>query len=122
MMNHIMLVGRLVNKPEVAETETSKQRSQITIAVPRSYKNADGIYETDFVDCILWDGIATNAMEYCNKGDLIGIRGRIQTNSYETESGEKRKSTLVVADKLTFLSSKSNDKSEDKSEDDDLDM
>ncbi len=122
MLNNIMLVGRLVQKPEVVETETGKQRSQITIAVPRSYKNADGIYETDFVDCVLWDSIATNAMEYCNKGDLVGIRGRIQTNSYETESGEKRKSTVVITDKLSFLSSKSNDKSEDKSEDDDLDM
>ena len=122
MLNTIMLVGRLVKKPEVVETETGKQRSQITIAVPRSYKNSDGIYETDFVDCVLWDGVASSAMEYCNKGDLVGIRGRIQTNNYETEDGEKRKSTVVVTDKLSFLSSNFKDKSDDKSKDDDLDM
>ena len=105
MLNNIMLVGRLVQEPEVVETETGKQRTQVTVAVPRSYKNADGIYETDFIDCVLWDGLAVNASEYCHKGDTVGIRGRLQTNSYETESGEKRKSTLIVAEKLTFLSS-----------------
>ena len=121
MLNNIMLVGRLVQEPEVVETETGKQRSQITLAVNRAFKNADGVYETDFVDCVLWDGIALNTSEYCHKVDIVGVRGRLQTNNYETESGEKKKSTVVVVEKLTFLSSKSHDKSNDKS-DDDLDM
>ena len=106
MVNSVMLVGRLVQEPEIFESETGKQKSQITVAVPRPFKNADGVYETDFVDCILWDNIAINASEYCHKGDTVGIRGRLQTNVYETKSGEKRNNIQIMTEKLTFLSSK----------------
>ncbi len=120
MVNSIMLVGRLVREPEVVETETGKQRSQITLAVNRSFKNPDGTYDTDFFDCILWDGLATNAKEYCHKGDTVGVRGRLQTSNYETENGEKKKSTQIIVERLTFLSSKKVEP--EISNDDDLDM
>lgn len=106
MLNSIMLVGRLTQEPVVLEMDGGKQKSQITIAVSRSFKNAYGIYETDYIDCVLWDGIAVNASEYCHKGDTIGVRGRIQTSNYETETGEKKKATQIIVEKLTFLSSK----------------
>ena len=122
MLNQIVIVGRLTSDPEVVKSEDGKERSQITLAVPRSYKNADGEYETDFVDCVLWGGVATNTSEYCKKGDIVGVKGRIQTNNYETEDGEKRKSTSIVAEKVTFLSSKSKDDEIEKSNDDDLEM
>ena len=100
MLNQIVLVGRLV------KTDSDKEVSNITLAVPRSYKNENGEYETDFVDCVLWNGIASQTAEYCKKGDLIGIKGRVQTSNYE-KNGEVRKSMQVVAEKVTFLSSKS---------------
>lgn len=67
--------------------------------------------------------IAENTAEYCHKGDIIGVKGRIQTSNYETEDGEKRKSTQIVAEKITFLSS-SKDKKDDleTTKDDDMDM
>ena len=122
MLNQIVIVGRLTSDPEVVKSEEGKERSQITLAVPRSYKNADGEYETDFVDCVLWNGVATNTAEYCKKGDIVGVKGRIQTNNYETEDGEKRKSTSIVAEKVTFLSSKSKEDDIEKSNDDDLEV
>ena len=70
------------------------------------------VYETDFVDCTLFDGIATNTAEYCKKGDVIGVKGRIQTDIYEKD-GEKRKSTQIIADKITFLSSSKEHQKED---------
>jgi single-strand DNA-binding protein len=106
MLNQIVLVGRLVKKPEVIKTENDKEYSNITLAVPRSYKNENGEYETDFVDCVLWNGVASQTAEYCKKGDLIGVKGRVQTSNYEKD-GEVRKSMQVVAEKVTFLSSKS---------------
>lgn len=105
MMNQAMLVGRLTKDPEVVENESGTKYSNLTIAVPRNYKNADGIYETDFIEITLWNSIAENTSEYCRKGDLIGVRGRIQVDSYEVE-GEKRSSQKIVADRITFLSSK----------------
>lgn len=105
MLNQMVVVGRLVRDPEVRETENGKKVSDIKLAVPRSYKNADGDYDTDFITCVLWAGIAENTAEYCKKGDLIGIKGRIQTNQIE-ENGITKDVMEVVAEKVTFLSSK----------------
>ena len=105
MMNQTCIIGRLVREPEVKELEDGKKVSNITLAVPRSYKNENGEYETDFIDCTLWGGVADRTAEYCRKGDLVGVKGRLQTNNYENEKGEKRKNTEVIAEKLTFLSS-----------------
>ncbi len=121
MLNQVVIVGRLTREPEVVKTENGNERSFITLAVNRSYKNADGVYDTDFVDCILWNGIASNTAEYCHKGDVVGVKGRLETSTYEDENGEMKKSTQIIAERLTFLSSKSHDNTNDKS-DDDLDM
>ena len=106
MLNQIVIAGRLVADPEITVTENNKKRTHITVAVPRSYKNINGEYETDFIDCTLWRGIAETTAEYCKKGDLIGVRGRIQTKTIEKEDAKKYL-TEVIAEKVTFLSSKS---------------
>lgn len=105
MLNQIVLVGRLVRDVELKEEE-GKKVAYITVAVPRSYKNEEGEYETDFVDCRLWNVVAENTAEYCKKGDLLGIKGRVETFNIEREDGIKYKTTEVIAEKVTFLSSK----------------
>ena len=105
MLNQVVLVGRLVRDPELVETENNKKRSYITLAIPRSFKNIDGEYETDFVNCILWDVVAKSAVEYCHKGDIVGVKGRIQSSVVEKED-EKKYYVDVIAEKITFLSSK----------------
>lgn len=114
MLNQVVMVGRLVAKPIVEENENGRKVSEITLSVPRSYKNADGIYETDFIKCTLWNGIAENTAEYCEKGDLVGVRGRLETSVYEKENGEKYRITSVVAEKVSFLSSGKTKKGEEK--------
>jgi len=106
MLNQAVLVGRLTKEPEVQETESGKNVSNITLAVQRAYKNEDGVYETDFIDVTLWNAIAENTAEYCHKGDIVGVKGRIQVENYEKD-GEKKSVQRVVAEKVTFLSSKS---------------
>lgn len=101
MINQIVLVGRLVSDPQIKETENGNKVSYITLAVPRSYKNTDGIYETDFIPCMVWNNIADNVKEYCKKGDLLGIKGRIQTKQEEDKNIIE-----IVAEKVTFLSSR----------------
>jgi single-strand DNA-binding protein len=88
------------------ETDNGRKVTNITLAVPRSYKNSKGEYETDFIDCILWTGIAETTSEYCKKGDLIGIKGRVQTRNIELDDDKKKHITEVVAEKVTFLSPK----------------
>lgn len=105
MLNQVILVGRLTKDP--THIEPNRNVSTITLAIPRSYKNTEGEYETDFIDCELWNAIAENTCEYCKKGDLIGVKGRLE--SYIVEQNDNRYyKTKVVAEKVTFLSSKSN--------------
>ena len=106
MLNQIILVGRLVKTPEVTETESGKKMSYITLAIPISFKNADGEYDTDFIDCVLWEAVAESTSEYCKKGDIVGVKGRIQSRMVEDEDGNNYKKVEVIAEKLTFLSSK----------------
>lgn len=105
MLNQLVIAGRLVSDPEIISTENNKKKTLITVAVPRSYKNLEGVYDTDFIRCTLWNGIAENTCEYCKKGDVIGVKGRIQTSCYEKD-GEKKYSIDVIAEKVSFLSSK----------------
>ena len=119
MLNQVILVGRLVRTPELQLTETGKKRSSITLAVNRGYKNIDGEYETDFFDCTLWTGIAENTAEYCKTGDLLGVKGRLQTWLIDNEDGTRYKKVEIVAEKVTFLTSARTDKS--KTLDDDVD-
>ncbi len=104
-MNYVTLVGRLTQDPEVKISDDGTARTIITVAVSRDYKNADGIYEADFIKCVLWNAIATATKDYCHKGDVVGIKGKLQTRSYVTESNEKKKVTEVIVDKVTFISS-----------------
>ena len=108
MLNQAVLVGRIVKDPELRTTDKGKV-TNITLAVPRSFKNQNGEYDTDFISCVLWKGVAESAVEYCKKGDLVGIKGRIQTRDVEFEDETHKKYVEVIAEKVTFLSSKKAD-------------
>lgn len=91
MLNQVILVGRIVElKPDKG----------IRIAIPRSYKNEEGVYDTDTLTVFMQGVMLDNTVQYCSKGDLVGIKGRLQEDS-------KSHSPKIIADKLTFLSSQS---------------
>ena len=113
MLNHVVLVGRLVRTPELFLTDSGKKKSVVTLPVNRSYKNQNGEYDTDFLDCTLWTGIAENTAEYCKTGDIVGIKGRLQTRLIENEDGTKHKKMEIIADSVTFLSSYKGGNNED---------
>ena len=110
MYNLVSLIGRLTKDPEIITTDNNKKVSRITLAVQRSYKNAEGIYEADFIRCVLWDGIASRVCEYFKKGDLIAVRGQLKSSVYEDDNKEKKYSTEVMVDKVVFLTNKKEDK------------
>ncbi len=96
MFNTMALVGRLCADPTLKELEDNKKVCNITLAVPRPFKNANGEYETDFFPISIWNGIAENTAEYCKKGDILGIKGRLQ--------GKDNKIS-IIAERISFLSS-----------------
>lgn len=92
MLNQVMLVGRIKKISKLKEGY-----ADITLAVQKQYKNIDGIYETDFIPCRLYGNIGSNTIEYCKNGDIVGIKGKL----------ESLDNTLnVIVEKVTFLSSK----------------
>jgi single-strand DNA-binding protein len=97
MLNQVVIVGRIY----------SIENGTLIMAVPRSYKNEQGEYETDYIDVKLLGSIEQNVSAYCEKGDLVGIKGRLQ-GGLNTMS--------VIAEKVTFLSNKKIDDREDISE------
>lgn len=104
MLNQIVLVGRLTADPKIKSLEDGQRVSNLILAVQRDYKNSDGIYETDFIPVKLWSGVAENTAEYCRKGDLIAIKGRLQMITIGKINEQKQK-LEVIAEKVTFLTS-----------------
>ena len=100
MLNQVVLVGRLVRKPELREAENKSKFTYITLAVPRTFKNSNGEYDCDFVDCMLWNAAASNTVEYCDQGDIVGIRGRIQTRIVEETEAEKEKVIEIICERV----------------------
>ena len=108
MLNQIVLVGRLTRNITVNKAESGAKVATLSLAIPRSFKNSDGVYDTDFIDCIVFDCIAENTSEYCKKGDIVGVKGRIQSSVIEKEDKKENKID-IIAEKVTFLSSHTKD-------------
>ncbi|MBQ8131686.1 MAG: single-stranded DNA-binding protein [Bacilli bacterium] len=104
MLNQIILVGRLTRDITINKSSNGTKVATISLAIPRSFKNMEGTYDTDFIDCVAFDQIAVNTAEYCGKGDIIGIKGRVQSNTVE-EDGKKKTDWDIICEKITFLSS-----------------
>lgn len=108
MLNQIVLVGRLTRDITVNKSDKGVKVATLSLAIPRSFKNSDGTYDTDFIDCVLFDNIAENTSEYCSKGDIVGVKGRVQSRVIET--GDKKEYAMdIIAEKVTFLSTHSKD-------------
>ena len=104
MLNQVVLVGRIVYDLELKKNDSGKKYLSMMLAIPRSFKNIDGTYDTDFIRCIIWDNVASNTSEYCKKGDIVGLKGRLQSRI--VEKNEKRENIMeVIGEKVTFLTS-----------------
>lgn len=106
VLNRVILVGRLTKDPDLRYTPNGHAITNVTLALNRRYKHNTGESITDFVPCIIWNRAAENTAQYCCKGALIGITGRIQTRSYDNQDQKRVYVTEVVADSVKFLGSK----------------
>ncbi len=107
MINQVTLVGRLTRNPELKMTTEGTPVTNVTLAVSRHYRNQNGEVDADFVQCTLWRKVAENTAAYCRKGSVLGITGRIQTRHYDSHEGKRVYITEVVAENVSFLSSRS---------------
>lgn len=116
-MNQLILVGRLTKDP-MLKRQDGKSNCFITVAVKRQFKNSDGIYETDFISCTVWNVIAEKVCEYCKKGDVVSIKARIQNNNYVDKDDNKVYAYEIIADQVSFMTSQKSreDPDDDESE------
>ncbi len=105
-MNKVFLIGRLTRDPELRYTGNNTAVASFSIAVNRNFTNQSGEREADFINIVVWRKQAENVKNYLTQGSQVAIDGRIQVRNYETEDGQKRYVTEVIADNVEFLGSK----------------
>jgi len=99
MLNRVILIGRLTRDPELRYTPNGTAVCSFSLAVNRKFNKE----ETDFIDIVVWRGLAENCANYLGKGRLVAVEGRLQIRSFETQDGQKRRVAEVVADDVRFL-------------------
>lgn len=107
-MNKVCLIGRLTKEPELRYTPNGAAVANFTLAVNRPFTNQKGAKEADFIPIVVWNKAAENCAQYLKKGQQTAVEGRLQIRAYEDNSGQRRWITEVVAERVEFLGSKSN--------------
>lgn len=108
MINNVVLIGRLTRDVELHRTPQDQAVGQFTLAVNRNFKNQDGGYDADFINCVIWRKLAENFASWIKKGNLVAITGHIQTRNYENQQGQRVYVTEVVAESFQLLEKRDN--------------
>lgn len=113
-LNKVFLVGNLTRDPELRHTAQGTSVASFSIAVNRSFKGSDGDFkkEVQFFNIVVWGKQGENCQKYLSKGRSVLVEGRLQNRSYETQDGQKRTVTEIVADNVQFLSGRSDTQEE----------
>ena len=107
-MNKVVIIGRFTRDPEIKYStgENATATARFSLAVNRRFKNKEGNYDADFINCVAFGKTAEFIEKYFTKGMAIGITGRIQTGSYTNKEGQKVYTTDVVVEETEFVESK----------------
>lgn len=108
MNNNFFFIGRLTRNPELRYTSSNKAVTQIDLAIANTKD------DTTFVPITLFEKMAENVCKYCEKGDLIGFQGSVKNHNWEDNKGNKHYDYTFMANKMSFLQSKSNSQTEQK--------
>lgn len=104
VLNQIILVGRVVEVPQIKETSNGIKYTSLVLDVTRGYKNAEGDYDSDLIACTLWRGVAEQCIDSCKEGTLVGVKGRLQANVFTNADGKSYTNYEVVCEKFSYLS------------------
>ena len=106
-MNKVILMGRLTKDIEMRQTPNGVSLVRFSIAVTRRFKNSNGEYDADFINCVAWRKTGEFIARYFQKGSMIAVVGSIQTRSWDGNDGKKQYATEVIVDEAYFTGSKS---------------
>ena len=102
MINRVVMVGRMTRDPELRRTGSGVAVTSFTLALNRNYNSADG-QQADYISCVVWNKVAENVAQYCSKGSLVGVEGRLRSRTYDNAQGQRVYVTEVVCDSVQFL-------------------
>ena len=102
MINTVVMVGRMTRDPELRRTGSGAAVTSFTLALNRNYNSADG-QQADYISCVVWNKVAENVAQYCSKGSLVGVEGRLRSRTYDNAQGQRVYVTEVVCDSVQFL-------------------
>lgn len=108
MLNHIVIMGRLVRDPELRRTQSGTSVCSFTLACDRDFKSRDsGEKETDFIDCVAWRSTAEFVSKYFAKGRMMAAEGRLQLRDWVDREQNKRRNAEIQVSSAYFADSKS---------------
>ena len=102
MINRVVMVGRMTRDPKLRRTGSGAAVTSFTLALNRNYNSADG-QQADYISCVVWNKVAENVAQYCSKGSLVGVEGRLRSRTYDNAQGQRVYVTEVVCDSVQFL-------------------
>lgn len=102
MLNQIVLVGN-INEMPITREVGSRTLTSIQIKCQRSFANSNGVYENDLIPVTIWKSTAEIAIEKLNIGDIISVRGRLQSRLLETKEGKPFTALEVVGEKISYI-------------------
>jgi single-strand DNA-binding protein len=108
-MNKVIIIGNNTRDIELKQTSSGTSVAEFIIAVKRSFKSANGEYESDFFNCVAFSKLAETISRYVKKGDKVGIDGRLQTRNYTNKEGRKIYVTEIIFENVEFSQSKKQD-------------
>ena len=108
MLNNVVLMGRLTADAELKQTQNGVSVLSFSLAVDRDYTQQGQEKQVDFINIVAWRLTAEFISKYFTKGQMMALKGAIQTRSYEDKQGNKRIAFEVVVDKVYFCGSKNN--------------
>lgn len=105
MINNVTLIGRICTDIDSRTTNSGKTVCNFRLAVDRAYSKGEN-KQTDFITVVAWEGQASFLERYFKKGDMLALRGEIQTRNFEDNSGNKRTAVEVLAREVSFCGGK----------------
>ena len=103
MFNEVIIIGKLESKPELKSTHNGVKMATATLQVERPYRNNLGIRENDYINCLFWRALAAQVCDCCEIGNLIGIKGRIQSHSYDDDENKSITILEVKVEQVSFI-------------------
>lgn len=108
-MNSFTGIGRLTKDCELKYTTSNKAVASFLLAITRTFKNTEGEFDADFINCECWGHVAETLSKYTHKGDLIAVNGNIRTDKYQDSNGKNKTRTYILVNRVQFLTTKKED-------------